>query len=129
MYGKKKMMGGGKMPKPMMKKGGKMSALVIMAKPAKKAEAGAEMMGPEKPKKSKIKKLGSKMIKSMKKDANKFGDYKIEYSGKTAMPEKKMAKGGKMIKSKAPVTFAPKSAKNVKGPSPKMMKGGKMKSC
>ena len=40
-----------------------------------------------------------RMIKrAMKKDANKFGDYKIEYSGKTVMPEKKMAKGGKMSK-------------------------------
>lgn len=38
-----------------------------------------------------------RMIKrAMKKDANKFGDYKIEYSGKTAMPENKMAKGGSM---------------------------------
>jgi hypothetical protein len=37
-----------------------------------------------------------------------------------------MMKAGGMMKSKAPVTFAPKSAKNVKGPSPKMRKGGKM---
>lgn len=114
MYGKKKMMGGGKMPKPMMKKGGKMSALVIMAKPTKKAEAGAEMMGPEKP----VKKI-KKAIKKMGKSAAK-GAVKGAVAG-SMVGAKLMAKGGKMIKSKAPKTFAPKSAK--------MAKGGKMKSC
>ena len=119
MYGKKKMMGGGKMPKPMMKKGGKMSALVIMAKPEKKAEAGAEMMGPKNPKK-KNKKAIKVIKKAAMEGAMEAGQSFIQ--GKKGMKKGGyMEKGGKMVKSKAPKTFAPKS--------PKMMKGGKMKSC
>lgn len=105
MYGKKKMMGGGKMPKPMMKKGGKMSALVIVGKPAKKAAKGAMMTSKDvKPGTAPVVGVGVKVSKIKSK------------------PKSIMAKGGKMT----PATFAPKSAKNVKGPSPKMRKGGKM---
>jgi len=91
MYGKKKMMGGGKM-KPMMEKGGKMkkaSVLIAVGTPMKKMKDGGKMAATPK-------KKGNAMVdKAVMRRAGQETMVAGTHGGKKAM---KMKKGGKMGK-------------------------------